>query len=89
MRNDPDYSDASDAPSYRELRSSTHVARKPHLCDDCPRGRGVMPGERVWVQVFLDDGEFCVRRTCATLSCVMEEAAAPAHVDLREDELAF
>jgi hypothetical protein len=48
-----------------------------------------MPGQRVWVHVYLDDGVFQTRRTCATLSCLMEDAAAPAPADLREDELAF
>lgn len=89
MRNCPDYSDDHGAPAYREFRSSTHVARKPHTCHDCPRGRGVEAGELTWVRVYLDDGEFQTRRTCATLSCLMEDAAAPAPADLREDELAF
>lgn len=89
MRNDPDYSDDHGAPTYRELRSSTHIARKHHACQDCPRRRGVMPGERVWVHVYLDDGAFQTRRTCASMSCLMQDAVAPAPADLREGELAF
>lgn len=73
MRNDPDNYGASEAPSYRELRSSTHVARKAHACADCPRGKVMPAGERRWVQVYLDDGEFRTRRTCTTLACVMDE----------------
>jgi hypothetical protein len=47
----------------------THVARRPGPCEECPIGRGVLPGERYRVFVGLDEqGDFFSKRYCTTAS---------------------